>query len=154
MACHLLGITTEAELDGSPFLGVLFEGFIASEILKHQLNQGRRKELYHFRDQQGLEVDFLFPGERSRLWMVECTASKTVHPAMARPLDSLRRSMGNRTPIRSVLIHRRSRTAPPTRALWPGVEALDVVEFVKVLDKTHTRGSDSIGQQLMKWNTP
>jgi len=36
LACHLLGIDTAAELDKSPFRGVLFEGFIASEIGKSQ----------------------------------------------------------------------------------------------------------------------
>jgi predicted AAA+ superfamily ATPase len=132
MACHLLGITTPAELERSPFLGALFEGFVASEILKHQANQGRRKELYHFRDQQGLEVDFLFP-EQGSLWMLECKASRTVYPAMARPMESLRRSMGDKTPIRSAVIHRRSTTAPQTRALAPGIEALDVREFVNLL---------------------
>ena len=36
LACHLLGIDTEAALRRSPFLGPLFEGFVASEIVKHQ----------------------------------------------------------------------------------------------------------------------
>ena len=31
---------------------------MAAEILKSQVNKGARKEIYHFRDQQGLEVDF------------------------------------------------------------------------------------------------
>jgi predicted AAA+ superfamily ATPase len=132
LTCHLLGITTQAELNRSPFLGALFEGFVASEILKHQVNQGRRKELYHFRDQQGLEVDFLFP-DKGGLWMVECKASKTVQPVMARPLESLRRSMRIRQPIRAAVIHQQSTTAPPTRALAPGIEALDVRAFVDAL---------------------
>ena len=34
LACHLLGITTAAELARSPFHGALFEGFIAAEIVK------------------------------------------------------------------------------------------------------------------------
>lgn len=41
-----------AELERSPFRGALFEGFVAAEILKSQANQGMRKELYYFRDQQ------------------------------------------------------------------------------------------------------
>src|SRR5208282_4108780 len=57
LACHLLGIQSQAELDRSPFLGSIFEGFVAAEILKAQVNHGQRKELYSFRDQQGLEVD-------------------------------------------------------------------------------------------------
>src|SRR5260370_17289814 len=59
LACYLLGITSEAELQRSPFLGQLFEGFVAAEILKSQVNHGGRKELYYFRDQHGLDVDFL-----------------------------------------------------------------------------------------------
>ena len=46
LACHLLNINSERELSRSPFLGPLFEGFVASEIVKHQLNEGRRKEIY------------------------------------------------------------------------------------------------------------
>ena len=56
LACHLLGIETADELERSPFLGPLFEGFVASEILKNQVNRGARKELYYFRDQQGLNA--------------------------------------------------------------------------------------------------
>src|ERR1019366_8449740 len=135
LACYLLGIATQAELDRSPFLGALFEGYVAAEILKSQVNQGRRKELYHFRDQQGLEVDFLFPSGQGGLWMVECKASKTVHPAMAGPLASLRRSMGDGAPVRSSVVHRESPTAPLTRALAPAVEALDVRAFVSDLNR-------------------
>ncbi len=134
MACHLLGITTQAELDRSPFLGALFEGFVAAEILKHQVNHGRRKELYYFRDQQGLEVDFLFPSGRGHLWMVECKASRTVFPAMARQLQSLRRSMGEKPLVRSAVLHRRSPSAPLTRALAPGVDALDVRSFIDIIE--------------------
>lgn len=42
LVCHLLGIDTAAELDKSPFHEVIFEGFIASEIVKAQLNSGKR----------------------------------------------------------------------------------------------------------------
>jgi len=134
LACYLLGITSQAELDRSPFLGALFEGYVAAEILKSQLNHGRRKELYHFRDQQGLEVDFLFPHSQGGLWMVECKASKTVHPSMAGPLASLHRSMGANTPVRRSVVHRTSTTPPLTRALAPGIEALDLQAVVNDLN--------------------
>jgi predicted AAA+ superfamily ATPase len=133
LACHLLGIRTRSELERSPFLGALFEGFVAAEILKSQVNQGRRKELYHFRDQQGLEVDFLFPSARSGLWMVECKASKTVRPAMAAPLMSLRKSIRSKAPIRQAVVHRPAQGAPESRALSPGVEALAPQQFVDAL---------------------
>lgn len=139
LACHLLGITTQAELNRSPFLGALFEGFVASEILKSQINRGQRKELYYFRDQQGLEIDFLFPAGNSSLWMVECKATKTVYPGMAGPLQTLRRSMGSDSrrggavQVRSAIIHQSSPSAPPVRSLAPQIEAFDVEELVRTL---------------------
>ncbi len=133
MACYLLGITSQAELDRSPFLGTLFEGFVASEILKAQINQGRRKELHHFRDQQGLEVDFLFPSTGSSLWMIECKSTRTMLPPMAGPLASLRRVVPNKTTVRASVIHRPAKTPAGTRALAPGIEALDVDAFITEL---------------------
>ncbi|MSV36289.1 MAG: ATP-binding protein [Bryobacterales bacterium] len=146
LACHLLGITTQAELDRSPFLGALFEGYVAAEILKSQVNQGRRKELYHFRDQQGLEVDFLFP-HGGGLWMLECKASKTVHPAMAGPLLSLRRSISSRAAVRLSVIHRKSTTAPLSKALASGAEALDVEMLVDVLNARQKPPKKARGQR-------
>jgi uncharacterized protein len=140
LACHLLGIDTQAQLERSPFLGALFEGFIAAEILKSQINRGRRKELYHFRDQQGLEVDFLFPAASGELWMVECKASKTVLPAMARPLGALHQSMEERRPVRLTVVHRASPGAPPTSALAPGIQALDVQAFVEAVAGSRATG--------------
>ena len=101
------------------------------------MNRGRRKELYFFRDQQGLEVDFLFPGESGSLWMVECKASKTVQPAMAGPLQSLRRTMGKHELVRAAIIHPKAASPAPMRTVAPHVEALDVQEFLDALaDKT------------------
>jgi uncharacterized protein len=138
MACHLLGIASTAELERSPFLGSLFEGFVAAEILKSQINQGRSKEIYHFRDQQGLEVDFLFP-HGGKVWMVECKTSRTVLPAMARPMQSLRHSMGDRAPGRVMVVHRASASASPVRALAPGIEALPVEDLVQELARHRKR---------------
>ncbi|MBI3695692.1 MAG: ATP-binding protein [Acidobacteria bacterium] len=132
LACHLLGIASPAELERSPFLGALFEGFVAAEILKVQVNRGARKQLYFFRDQQGLEVDFLFPDRSDALCMVECKAAKTVQPGMAGPLVSLGRSTG-RAVRRMLVVHRSSDRAPAIHTLAPGVQALDVPGFVNML---------------------
>lgn len=132
VACYLLGINSLAELERSPFLGPVFEGFIAAEILKSQINRGMRKELYYFRDQQGLEVDFLLPRPNAGVWLVEAKASKTVRPAMAAPLLSLQRSMQKR-PSRAIVVHRKSRSEVTTSALAPGVAAYDVERFVQEL---------------------
>jgi predicted AAA+ superfamily ATPase len=128
-------MSTWSELERSPFLGALFEGFIAAEILKSQANQGKRKELYYFRDQQGLEVDFIVPRANSNLWLVEVKASKTVWPSMAAPLLSTRRAMTGR-PGRLLVVHRKSRSQLPTAAIARGVEALDVEQFIRELGRT------------------
>ena len=136
LACYLLGITSEAELQRSPFLGQLFEGFVAAEILKSQVNQGGRKELYYFRDQQGLEVDFLLPRPNAGLWLIECKAGKTVRPAMAAPLLALRRTMEKRS-TRLIVVYGKSRSAQATRAVARGVEAIELERFVASLTAGH-----------------
>ena len=136
LACYLLGITSEAELQRSPFLGQLFEGFVAAEILKSQVNQGGRKELYYFRDHQGLEVDFLLPRPNAGLWLIECKAGKTVRPAMAAPLLALRRTMEKRS-TRLIVVYGKSRSAQATRAVARGVEAIELERFVASLTPGH-----------------
>jgi predicted AAA+ superfamily ATPase len=100
LACHLLGIEGRRQLERSPFRGAIFEGFIAAEIVKAQQNAGRRREIYHFRDQQGLEVDFLVPLPRGPL-LVECKASATVTPSAAGSLLKIATAFG-RMPRRSI----------------------------------------------------
>lgn len=129
LACYLLGINSAAELERSPFLGALFEGFVAAEILKSQTNSGMRKELYYFRDHQGLEVDFLLPRANAKLWLIESKASKTVRPDMAAPLLSLSRSLP-KPAGRMMVIHRRPQAHLPTIAVARGIEAFDIEQFV------------------------
>ncbi len=137
LACHMLGIDTAAELAKSPFRGALFEGFIASEIVKAQVNVGGRRELYHFRDEQGLEVDFLMGGRDGSVSLVECKATRTVMPAMAAPMQRLAAAMkGKRrkgTKVSMFLVHEAPKAGAVTRAVAPGVRALPWQEFVKEL---------------------
>ncbi|MGH8568104.1 MAG: DUF4143 domain-containing protein, partial [Gammaproteobacteria bacterium] len=137
LACHLLGIDTAAELAKSPFLGTLFEGFVASEIIKHQANAGARREIYYFRDAQGLEVDFLVPGRGGSLRLVECKAGRTVTPAMAAPLQrlagALKEKRGRATAVDMVLVHQAPKSGTRTPAVAPGVRALPWREFIEEL---------------------
>src|SRR5712671_6621926 len=120
LACYLLGLTSVAELERSPFLGSLFEGFVAAEIIKSQTDRGMRKELYYFRDQQGLEVDFLVPRPNAKLWLVEAKAAMTVRPSMASSLTSLHRASPKRSE-RLLVVHRKSASQLPTAAIAKGV---------------------------------
>ncbi len=86
---HLPGIDSAGALSRSPFSGAIFEGFVASEIVKQQLNSGRRRALYFFRDQRGLEVDFIVPADARELVLIKAKASRTVYPDAARSALSL-----------------------------------------------------------------
>ena len=134
LACHLLGIDTEAELRKSPFLGVLFEGLVAAEITKQQMHAGRRREIYYFRDHQGLEVDFVVPGRSGRLHLVEAKSSHTIRPEMAAPLRRLAdqvEAKSRRRAIDSVLVHQAPRGGSISSAVAPGVRAVTWPEFAQ-----------------------
>src|SRR5215831_16078327 len=123
LACHLLGITSVAALQRSSFHGPLFECFVASEIAKQQVNRGSRVELFYFRDQQGLEVDFVLPLGDRRLALLEVKASQTVAPQMSRSLERLSTSI-KRYQTDMLLVHGGKESNAAGRAISPGVSAL------------------------------
>jgi hypothetical protein len=132
LAAHLLGIESERELRRSPFLGPLFEGYLASEIVKQQAGLGRPRALYYFRDQQGLEVDFVVPAGHRRLALVEAKASRTVKPQMAEPLDRLARAIERYRVIR-LLVHRPAGTDTGLSVVRPGTRSGSVEDLLRVL---------------------
>lgn len=137
LACHLLNIDSATELARSPFRGALFEGFVAAEIVKAQAGTGRRREIYFFRDAQGLEVDFLIPGKDNSVTLVECKAGRTVTPAAAASMQRLADAMSDRKPhrpvVNRVVVHEAPEAGATTSALAPGVQALPWKEFVSGL---------------------
>lgn len=131
LVCHLLGIRTQRELERSPFLGSIVEGFVAGELAKAQLNRGLRREVYFFRDQQGFEVDFLAP-IRGETWIVEAKATRTVVSRDATGVAELYRRLSGRR--RGFLVHRSSRHNAATTAVLPGVEAITIEQLVERLN--------------------
>ena len=134
LACHLLGVESEQELGRSPFLGALFEGFVASEILKHQVGTGRARQLYYFRDQQGLEIDFVVPAGHRRLVLVEAKASRTVVPDTGVSLDRLAAAVKGYQASRFV-VHRPQGEAARLSALRPGVQAGDLERLLALIGR-------------------
>jgi predicted AAA+ superfamily ATPase len=120
LASHLLGLENEKQLLKSPFFGPLFESFVAAEIVKAQMNSGRRRDLYFFRDRQGLEVDFLVPKKGGRLVLIEAKATRTVRPESAEALAKLRKAVKSDA-VDAVLVHLPAATGPSPTAIRPGV---------------------------------
>jgi predicted AAA+ superfamily ATPase len=105
LLCHLLGLRSQAELDRSPFLGPVFESFVASEIAKAQQHHGLRRELYFFRDKLGLEVDFVVPTGGGRLALIEAKATRSPGLALLGSLAKLKRVFKAKD-CRAWLVHR------------------------------------------------
>lgn len=128
LACHLLGIESETELKKSPFRGALFEGLVAAELVKQQTNAGLRREVYWFRDQQGLEVDFVVPTKGGGLRLIEAKAGSTVRPEACVPMQRLANAIekaGRRGTVEMLLAHE------PAKAAKPG--AIGVAEGVSAV---------------------
>jgi predicted AAA+ superfamily ATPase len=132
LACHLLGVDTDALLRRSPFVGPVFEGFVAAEVVKHQLAQGRAREIYYFRDQQGLEVDFVVPVGGRRLVLLEAKAALTVRPEAAASLVRLAVASGGRA-ARAFVVHPGVARSTPLAAVRPGVKAGTVEDLPRML---------------------
>lgn len=122
LAAHLLGIESQAALGRSPFLGPLFEGLVASEIVKHQIHTGRSRALYHFRDQAGLETDFIVPLGEDRLALIEAKATSTPRPEMAGPLLRLSRAI-KRHEVAAHIVHQPAKRDVVAGSLGAGVRA-------------------------------
>jgi len=130
LACHLLGIRSSAELERSQFLGALFENFVATEIVKRQLGAGRARELYHFRDAGGLEVDFVYPRGAGRLVFLEAKASRTARPEMADALFRLGSGAG-RYEVERLVVHRPTKQTRELEALREGAKAIGVEALIE-----------------------
>lgn len=134
VACHLLGIDTPRALKTSPFVGALFEGFVASEMAKAQSAAGRRAELYHFRDQQGLEVDFVVPAGNRHLILAEAKASATVRPVDAQPMMRLSRAVKGYRMTR-VVVHQPRSATERLSVLRPGVQAIGIAGVAPLISR-------------------
>lgn len=133
LTCHLLGIESDKALRSSPFLEPVFEGFVAAEIAKAQINAGRRREIWWFRDQQGLEVDFLVPDRRGGVLAIEAKATRSPRPEHAEGLLRLAAAMARSPiprPMRCLVVHEGRSTMS---ALRPGASAVDLDGLLREL---------------------
>jgi hypothetical protein len=77
LASALLGIENPQQLSLHPFRGALFENLIVTEFLKKRYNQGKRNDLFFWRDNVGNEVDLLIETADS-LFPVEIKSGQTI----------------------------------------------------------------------------
>jgi hypothetical protein len=57
LASHLIGVDKLEHLPTHPLRGNLFENLIIMELIKQRWNQGKRDQVYFYRDSKGNEID-------------------------------------------------------------------------------------------------
>ena len=77
LVTRLLGIEDAKQLETHSMRGPLFETWVVSELLKYRFNQGKRSNLFFWRDKTGNEVDVLLD-QGERLFPVEIKSGQTV----------------------------------------------------------------------------
>lgn len=77
LASSLLGIENKEQLALHPLRGNLFENLVVCEFLKTRFNQGKRNNLFFWRDNVGTEIDLLIE-HTDRLLPVEIKSGQTI----------------------------------------------------------------------------
>ena len=77
LACSLLGITSQLQLNTHYLRGSLFESYIISEICKQSYNKGHRPRIFFWQESHKNEIDCLIE-QASTLFPIEIKASQTI----------------------------------------------------------------------------
>jgi len=80
LACALLNIENEQQIDSFYMKGSLFENMIFSELLKERYNNGLNAQFFFMRDSKGNEVDCVIEKAGETVF-VEIKMSETLSPA-------------------------------------------------------------------------
>lgn len=97
LACYLLGIRDSDQLRVHPLRGVVFESWVASEILKARLHRGSRPDLFHLRETRGVEVDLVVEAA-GRAMAVDVKPGATVAPDFFRALEAFPEAVARTLP--------------------------------------------------------
>ncbi len=99
---HLLGITTDFQAERDRLRGGFYENLVILDILKTRLNQGKRPEIYFYRDTHGNEVDLIIR-EGRQVVPVEIKSAATFTGSFLKGLDHFKKTVGERSTAGMVL---------------------------------------------------
>jgi predicted AAA+ superfamily ATPase len=92
---YLLGATQETLLQNTTLLGQILENFIVQEIRKQSTWSTTRIKLYHFRTNQGVEVDLILEDMAGNVVGIEIKNSSTVRSHDFKGLGALAEEAGD-----------------------------------------------------------
>jgi len=94
LACYLLGIGKETQVDTHPLRGSLFENLVIAELVKFRFNPGKSINLNFYRDSMGNETDVIY-NIAQEILPIEIKAGKTVAPEHFKGLLALQKVIGS-----------------------------------------------------------
>ena len=96
LAARLVGLTAESAALPTAPLGPLLESFVAMELRKHLSWSQHGTTLWHFRDRDGIEVDFVLERPDGTVVGIEVKASSAVSTRDTKGLRYLAERLGDR----------------------------------------------------------
>jgi len=96
VACNLLGLQNESQLNSHYAKGALFENYVINQQLKHQYNNGEFASNYFWRDSTGNEIDLLIDRGQD-VSITEIKSSKTVNTDYFKTLNKFEKWAENHT---------------------------------------------------------
>lgn len=97
LASYLLNVDVESSMLGkNEFIGNLVESFVYSELIKHQSTANEEIEIFHFRDQQRKEVDFVLEASNGDVVALEIKSGSNLKSEHFRGLCALAKTMNGK----------------------------------------------------------
>ena len=104
LACHLCGADSDWLAHDSTLTGRLLESFVAGELLKQSSWTEHPVNLFHYRSQNGEEVDVVLEDRMGRVAAVEVKLAASVTSHDLKGLASLRDALGDRF-VRGAIVY-------------------------------------------------
>ena len=95
LLCHLLGCDARAIARDGSLLGTTYENFVLMELMKQISWSETSPGLYHFRTENGDEVDFVLEARDGRIVGIECKANSLARGA-SKGLHALKELTGKK----------------------------------------------------------
>lgn len=94
LASYLLNVDVKNSMEGkNEYLGNLVECFVYSELIKHQSYADTDIEIFHFRDPQQKEVDFVLEAANGDVVALEIKSGSNIKPEYFKGLVALANTM-------------------------------------------------------------
>jgi uncharacterized protein len=94
LAAYLLGIDAKKLIKDAKLLGQLLETFVGLEVLRHLSWSQTKARLYHFRSQNGQEIDLLLESYAGDIIGIEIKASSQLSSKDLSVLQNLHEELG------------------------------------------------------------